>query len=435
MTSITGGHTKPSVGAMKDGRRSLVQTLIGGGEWILLTAALLTLSFLIIAVILLAPSLAIGLGDKILGKGSVLADHALTKGPVVQLISSNRAVIVWESKQREAILRWGARKTIHCRGITLHNDDSKHRPGVVFKEIVEVQPGITNFSIRSGEVPDEPFVVTFPPANSSSIRLAVIGDNQYKSAVFSTILRHVKSENPTALLHLGDMVQEPWKDRDWRDYFFGPLRSSSVAPDIPLIITQGNHDTTDGEASLYFPSPFTLPGKPTGSYYALSLGPAHVIVLDTNMEDDAQVDWLREELASESSTRAAFRIIAVHVPPFIEYWDPRAWRKGERRWPEYVRERLLPVWELGGVDLVLSGHQHNYQRGEHAGITYVISGGGGGKLDKDRVENWQMYEMTSIAHHYIMLDITSEAIKITMRLADTNKVDDVHVIPKRKARR
>lgn len=434
MTSATSGHTKKSVDVIKDDQRSLSRTLIDGSEWILLKAALLTLLVLIVAVLLLAPSLVISLSDRILGKKLIPADFSLTKGPVVQLISSNKAAIVWESQQRGAILQWGDSKTINCRGIPLRDDEGR-RAALLFKEIVELQPGTTNFSILSAGASTESFVVTLPPTNPESIKLAVVGDNQYKSAIFSTILHYIKEESPAALLHLGDMVQEPWRDRDWRDYFLGPLRSSSVAPSIPLIITQGNHDIIDGEVNPRFPSPITLPDKPTGSYYALSLGSARVIILDTNMEDDAQVEWLREELASESCRRASFRIIAVHVPPFIEYWNPRAWRKGERRWPEYVRERLLPVWERGSVDLVLSGHQHNYQRGERAGITYVISGGGGGKLDKDRVEDWQMYEMTRIAHHYAMLDITSESIKITMRLADTNEIEDVHVIPKRGARR
>jgi len=142
------------------------------------------------------------------------------------------------------------------------------------------------------------------------------------------------------------------------------------------------------------------------------------------------VIWLRQELKSQKSTKASFRIVVTHVPPFIEFWDPKTWANGERHWPAYIRDKMVPLFEEHQVDLVLSGHQHNYQRGGRNGVTYVITGGGGGPLDKQRVEDYGFYQKTIINHHYLHVEIKQQSIRIKMKL-DGGKIGDEFEILKR----
>jgi len=124
-----------------------------------------------------------------------------------------------------------------------------------------------------------------------------------------------------------------------------------------------------------------------------------------------QDEWLENELASAESQSADFRVVVVHIPPFLEYWDPDSWNeKGEKHWGEFVRKRFVPLFRKYKVDLVISGHQHNYQRGDRDGITYAIIGGAGGSLDYDRVENYKFYVAGDKEHHYVLMELWPKKI-------------------------
>lgn len=61
-----------------------------------------------------------------------------------------------------------------------------------------------------------------------------------------------------------------------------------------------------------------------------------IIVLDSNLDELEQVEqeeWLEWELGRKEWTRATLRIVVVHVPPFLEYWDRHNWADGkESEW-------------------------------------------------------------------------------------------------------
>jgi 3',5'-cyclic AMP phosphodiesterase CpdA len=91
-----------------------------------------------------------------------------------------------------------------------------------------------------------------------------------------------------------------------------------------------------------------------------------VIVLDSTAVTAAQTRWLRRTLAQ----RTGFRRIAVfHHPPYTcgTYLGHAA-----------IQRSWVPLLERAGVRLVLSGHDHNYQRFVRNGVTYVVHGGGAG---------------------------------------------------------
>ena len=58
-----------------------------------------------------------------------------------------------------------------------------------------------------------------------------------------------------------------------------------------------------------------------------------------------------------------------------EFWEGE---KNEKDWGSIVYLKWNALFVRYGVDLVVSGHSHVYQRGRRSGVTYVIAGGGGG---------------------------------------------------------
>ena len=79
------------------------------------------------------------------------------------------------------------------------------------------------------------------------------------------------------------------------------------------------------------------------------------------------MEWLEADLASPEAQNAAFRFFFVHNPPYCILW-----LDGD----EWLRQNAVPLLEKYGVDFVFSGHTHDYERGHHNGVYYVVTGGG-----------------------------------------------------------
>lgn len=113
---------------------------------------------------------------------------------------------------------------------------------------------------------------------------------------------------------------------------------------------------------------FAALGMPR-SYYARSVGDVQVLVLDSNDVGATQTAWLRRTLAA---SRARWRIAAFHHPPYT---------CGGHEGSTSVQRAWVPLFARYGVRLVLSGHDHNYQRfAPRRRVTFVVDGGGGAGL-------------------------------------------------------
>jgi hypothetical protein len=127
----------------------------------------------------------------------------------------------------------------------------------------------------------------------------------------------------------------------------------------------GNHDWDPGHIQPYLDY-FTLPGNER--YYDFEEGHVHIFILDSDpnepdgrVTDSIQAGWLEEKL---EAARAPWRLVFLHHPPFVSS------RRGEDKavqWP-YAR------W---GVDAVIAGHDHLYERLQTDGISYIVNGLGG----------------------------------------------------------
>ena len=163
--------------------------------------------------------------------------------------------------------------------------------------------------------------------------------------------------------------------------------------------TLGNHDYATGSGAPYLDL-FSLPRNAWRSshqerYYSFDYGNAHVVALDTNTPLDAtdsaatddMFDWLRDDL---SRTTQPWIIAVLHHAPYAT---------GGHGSDSRVQTKLVPIFEQYGVDLVLSGHDHIYQRSkplrggqittiQQGGIVYVVSGAGAAADDSCTSAAW-----------------------------------------------
>jgi hypothetical protein len=147
--------------------------------------------------------------------------------------------------------------------------------------------------------------------------------------------------------------------RNWAASF-GWLAEAGVAPAGAL----GNHDV-EVQGGRY---EFELLGMPR-AFYRRSLPDVDIFVLNSNRVTATQTQWLRSRLRAST---APWQVVVFHHPPFS---------CGGHEGNATVRRAWLPVFERLGVDLVLSGHAHNFQRfAAVKGVRYVVHGGGGASI-------------------------------------------------------
>jgi hypothetical protein len=122
----------------------------------------------------------------------------------------------------------------------------------------------------------------------------------------------------------------------------------------------GNHDVEQNHA----PGQVAALGMP-GRWYERYFGDVHLIVLDsTQPASEAQQAFLGDALAAST---ANWKIVALHHPPFSA---------GSHGSDLPSREAFADIFAAHDVDLVLAGHDHDYQRSlPIGGVTYIVSGG------------------------------------------------------------
>ncbi|GAA97188.1 uncharacterized protein L969DRAFT_607201 [Mixia osmundae IAM 14324] len=424
----------------------------------------------------------------------------LRKAPALFTVGPDEASLVWETncdmdKRRSETmkLRWA---TVHSDGTRAAWLESVQHAAVkrtILDEthfvysarLLELTPGSFAYEIYSEGSSKSPRIwarhsfawltadALVPlPTKLPPILIAAVGDNQFNVKVFTRIMRKIgtlanrhwpitmptlptTNAMPQLLLHVGDAVQEIDNLQQWQTDFYDALNHHHrLSSQVPMIYARGNHDFDDTLAYTYsggLPTLTLADGIQTsarlGTWQAFSLGRTRWIILDSNFDqgaNDEQERWIRDEVKRDAWTKASFRIVVVHIPPFLEYWDQHAWTElDERDWGEHVRHRLMPHFQGPTVahpaSLVISGHSHAYARGtlsddrassmfalsysnatrshdatQQHGTTYTIIGGAGGTLDEDRVEDWHFFD-SSIAgqHHFVSLALehgTEEAL-------------------------
>lgn len=188
------------------------------------------------------------------------------------------------------------------------------------------------------------------------------GDQQYH--VSRAVRAWTRGHRTDAFISAGDTIYPSGDPRYFEESWIEPY-GWLYDDGIEVIGSLGNHDYAAGDRGRAVMQLLEMPAR----WYRVALGDADVIVLDGNVPDHpAQSRWLARQLRVVDKP---WTIVVVHQPPYS------CSRAGDER----VRDAWVALMEDRGVDLVISGHEHNYQRlVSAAGTTYVVTGGGGDSL-------------------------------------------------------
>jgi 3',5'-cyclic AMP phosphodiesterase CpdA len=203
------------------------------------------------------------------------------------------------------------------------------------------------------------------PAPSQPVRLIALGDFGVGGSAersFGAAVRRFEARNPAdAVVSLGDSdyTESPEAFHENWEASFGWLDGAGV--DVAGVL--GNHDVRVARGRYEYDEL-----RMTNRYYRRVFGPVELYVLDSNSVDPGQTAWLRRSLAR---SKARWRLAVFHHPAFT---------CGTYLSHPGVVARWVPLLERFRVRLVLSGHDHNYQRfAPRRGVRYVVHGGGGNR--------------------------------------------------------
>lgn len=313
-----------------------------------------------------------------------------TRAPYLQNVSSNRAEILFATPPGTAgRVEFG----------TFPNLDRR----------VETPPGTRHLAVLEGLVPgqrlsyrtvlqspDGPFASdvrsfrTLPL--SGPLTVQVIGDSGGADIWQHRVTERMAAEPADLLLHAGDIIYPSFHPGLADIRFLSVQRA--VMRQTPGFFAWGNHDlhygtapfldvlrspTNDTPASEHL-AERTIPE----SYYSFDAGDVHFVVLFQPFvtqylmrPDGAQARWLDRDLAA---TRKPWRVMISHVPTetsgLHRFDDVNL--NGLRDSAEFSAA-VIPIARRHGVQLLLAGHDHNYERlTPSEGVTAVVTGGGGG---------------------------------------------------------
>lgn len=214
---------------------------------------------------------------------------------------------------------------------------------------------------------------TAPETGSDqTVRFAVIGDSGSGSSDQRDVRNQMMSVPLDFMLHTGDIAYEDGKMSQLEARFFDVYRE--LLSKVPAFVTLGNHDYRTSEGGPYLRA-FSLRenGAPTGTerWYSFDWGSVHFVALDTERVGEEQAAWLDRDL---SENEQPWSVVFLHKPPFSN---------GEHGDNESVQRTFVPIFEAHRVQLVLAGHDHDYERfNPKNGVRYVVTGGGGNRTRK-----------------------------------------------------
>ncbi len=324
-------------------------------------------------------------------------------------------------------------------------------------------------------------------------RMVVFGDAADASPTQAAIAKAVAAAQPDAVFITGDLVYGRGRAAEYRAHFF-PAYNGETAPlmrRVPFLGVVGNHDVPFAawpDASAYFAywsqplnGPALAPGQanaapvtagvhddmvaasgtafPRMTSFSFDYGPVHWTVLDSNAyvdwESPALKAWLEADL--QAAKHATWRIVALHHPLF---------QSSRSHFDDQWMRPISPILEKYGVDLVLAGHVHNYQRtaplrfkptkvgsrgkpveGEFTvdeafdgkavtqakGPIHIVTGAGGAELydpwQTDAKASWQPWTRAFVSdkHSFTVLDVELKQLKLRQLDAEGRELDAITV--------
>lgn len=343
-----------------------------------------------------------------------------TAGPYLNYATTRSISLTVETdRESTACLQWGttaelSEKKLATESRRLHDFSIEQlQPNTAyFYRVTATSP--QGESIDSG-------LLTFKTAvePGSPFRFAVIGDTEARPHINDQLAKLVWSERPHFVVNLGDLTDAGKKPHryEWtHEYFVG---MTQLASRIPVFAVPGN-----GEDDLFWYNHYHNYPEPEG-FYSFTYGDASFFMLDSNRRKDQfapgglQYRWLDAQL---KDCRSKWKFVCHHHATLTSEEDDygNSWKESSHYGDPLVQQ-IVPLYEKHGIDLVMFGHLHLFERSHPVregkvdlenGVVHLLAGGGGGNLEDFAPTPAFFSAKTYRGHHYLTIEIVGDSLNM-----------------------
>jgi Icc-related predicted phosphoesterase len=238
--------------------------------------------------------------------------------------------------------------------------------------------------------------------------------------VRQALVQAIAQANPAFISFGGDIVYNGYDGNDWKvwDSETAVWREKK----IPVYPALGNHDL-HGDEKVALANYFQrFPDLKNSRYYSVRAANTLMLVLDSSLDETSgpQGQWLTQKL-DQVPGDVDFVFLVLHHPPYTSSSDAKKFGGGHAaRSHEQAMAKMLEARQqsLRARIVVFSGHVHNYERHEHGGVTYFVTGGAGAHAYPIERAPDDPFQSKEVNYHYLLVDVDHGSLKITMHRLD-----------------
>jgi len=260
---------------------------------------------------------------------------------------------------------------------------------------------------------------------NAPFRFVAYGDTRFhdpsdtqaaNAAVRATLVNAIAEANPAFVCFTGDIVYNGNDANDWKTWDI----ETAVWHDkkIRVYPALGNHDL-HGDPKVALANYFQrFPELNNSRFYSVRAANTLTLVLDSALDETSgpQAEWLAAKLDTIPSD-VDFVFLMFHHPPYTSSSDDKKFGGGHSA--RTTEQHLAQILEDRQAHtrarfVVFSGHVHNYERHEHGGVLYFVTGGGGAHaypIERAKDDSFQSKE---INYHYLLVEVDHQQLRVTM---------------------
>jgi Icc-related predicted phosphoesterase len=245
------------------------------------------------------------------------------------------------------------------------------------------------------------------------------------------LVQAIAAADPAFVCFTGDIVYNGDDANDWK--VWDNETSIWREKKIPVYPALGNHDLHGTEATAlgnYFQR---FPDLKNSRFYSVRAANALILVLDSALDEIAgpQGLWLADKL-DHVPADVDFVFINLHHPPYTTSSDEKKYGGGHSsRGQEHELAKMLEARQAHAHFrmVVFAGHVHNYERHEHGGVTYFVTGGGAAHAYPIERDPGDPFQSKEINYHYLLVKVEGHEVKVTMNRVDMSSGNAVWTRP------
>jgi predicted phosphodiesterase len=220
------------------------------------------------------------------------------------------------------------------------------------------------------------------------------------------------------VVHTGDLVTKGDSYPLWGPQFFAPLRG--LAEKVPIYIAKGNHEGRSG----IFEKLLVPPGEENS--FGFDYGPLHYFCADNYSNEKDAGRLVSRIIQDAQASKAPWKFVSYHVPS-VNFGG---------HWSNWQQKNVLPGFAGAGIDFVVTGHSHQYERfrpvepPQQAGsyVTYITAGGGGAPLAS--VVPTAFHACAKSTYHFCLFHIKGDVLTMDAIDPQGNILDHLEITKK-----